>query len=92
MHTYIIIYIYIYIYIYPRPRKKGSSSCRVYIYIYIYMFIYRAQARIPETRLFRAPALPCPSFGWHYLSNATCLIWPCLLYACFVVSRITIIC
>ena len=26
--------------------------------------------------------------GWHYLSNATCLIRPHLLYACFVVSRI----
>ena len=31
-------------------------------------------------------------FGWHYWSNATCLIRPHLFYACFVVSRITIIC
>ena len=32
------------------------------------------------------------SFWWHYLSNATCLIRLHLFYACFVVSRITIIC
>ena len=30
--------------------------------------------------------------GWHYLSNATCLIRPRLVYACSVVSRITIHC
>ena len=29
--------------------------------------------------------------GWHYLSNATCLIQPHLFYALFVVSRITIL-
>ena len=32
------------------------------------------------------------TFGWHYLSNATCLIWHHLLYACFLMSRITIVC
>ena len=31
-------------------------------------------------------------FGWHYLSNATCVVRPRLSYAFFVVSRITIIC
>ena len=31
-------------------------------------------------------------FGRHYLSNATCLVRPRLLYACFVVSRTTIAC
>ena len=30
--------------------------------------------------------------GWHYLSNASCLIRPRLFYACFVVSRIAILC
>ena len=30
--------------------------------------------------------------GWHYLSNATCLIRPHLFYACFVLSRIIIHC
>ena len=30
--------------------------------------------------------------GRRYLSDATCLIRPHLFYACFVVSRITIIC
>ena len=31
------------------------------------------------------------TFGWHYLSNATCLMRPHLFYAGFVVSRITIL-
>ena len=31
-------------------------------------------------------------FGWHYLSNATCLLRPRLFYAWFVVSRTIIIC
>ena len=39
------------------------------------------QARLPQARL----------LGWHYFSNATCLIRPHSFYACFVVSRITII-
>ena len=30
--------------------------------------------------------------GWHYLSNATCPIRPRLFHACFVESRITILC
>ena len=30
--------------------------------------------------------------GWHYLSNVTCLIWPRLFYALFVVSMITMNC
>ena len=41
--------------------------------------------------------LPCQillqsPLGWHYLSNATCLMQPRLFYAFLVVSRITIIC
>ena len=30
--------------------------------------------------------------GWHYLSNATCLMRPRLFYALCIVSKITIIC
>ena len=30
--------------------------------------------------------------GWHYLSNAACLMPPRLCYACFVVTGITITC
>ena len=30
--------------------------------------------------------------GWHYSSNATCLIRPRLFYVFFAVSRITVIC
>ena len=32
------------------------------------------------------------SLGWHYSSNATCLMRPHLFYAFFVVSRITMTC
>ena len=46
-----------------------------------------------------APAAPAAcwtrddaQFGWHYSSKATCLIWPHLFYALFVVSRITMNC
>ena len=42
------------------------------------------------------PAWPkhqtCAMTGWHYLSNATCLIRPRLFYVLFVVSRIALIC
>ena len=38
-------------------------------------------------------ALPqAATIGWHYLCNAACLIRPHLIYVCFVVSMITIIC
>ena len=29
--------------------------------------------------------------GWHYLSNATCLMRPRLFHALYIVSRVTII-
>ena len=32
------------------------------------------------------------SIGWHYLSNATCLIRPHFFYVLFIVPRITMIC
>ena len=50
----------------------------IYIYIYIYIATY-------------PPRRPRGAFGWHYLSNATCLMWPHMFCACFVVSRITAI-
>ena len=55
----------------------------VYMHIYIYIYIYREREREREI---------CIHLGWHYLSNATCLIQPHLFYACFVVSRITTLC
>ena len=33
-----------------------------------------------------------PSFGWHYLSNPTCLMRTRLFYVLFVVSRIIMVC
>ena len=43
------------------------------------------------TDAFDAQQTP-PLLGWHYLSNATCLIRPHVFYALFIVSRIIIIC
>ena len=44
----------------------------VCIYIYIYLFI------IPTYKVSRPrpPARARTGLGWHYLSNATCLMWP----------------
>ena len=44
-----------------------------------------------KSRPYRFPAAKA-ALGWHYLSTATCLMRPHSCYACFVVSRITIIC
>ena len=38
----------------------------------------------------RKPPFPHPFSGRHYLSNATCLTKPHLLYVRFVVSRIAV--
>ena len=50
-----------------------------------------------RTSHFTCPDSGCPRrhrdkapLGWHYLSNATCLIQPHLFHALFIVSRITI--
>ena len=48
----------------------------IYIYIYIHMCIY----------IYIYIYMSCRAIGWHYLSNATCLIRPRLFYACFVVK------
>ena len=46
-------------------------------------------ARVHADRL---EAVDAGILGRRYMSNATCLMWPHLFYACFVVSWITIIC
>ena len=45
-----------------------------------------------NTRRLLHPLWESAGFGWHYLSNATCLIRPHLFCVFFVVSRIVIIC
>ena len=45
--------------------------------------------RVPDGRVVEVEP---EDLGWLYLSNATCLMRPHLCYACFVVSRSTIIC
>ena len=44
-----------------------------------------------RARWSRSPKSP-RSVGWHYLSNAACLIWPHLFYVLFVASKITKLC
>ena len=66
----------------------------IHVYIYIYTHTYKHSATAMSTRpIIRtsASAWP-PTFGWPYLSIATCLMRPRLFYALFVVSRITMIC
>ena len=46
---------------------------------------------VVDSRSARWPQNP-PTLGWHYLSNATCLMPPRSVYALFIVSRITIVC
>ena len=75
------MYIYIYKYIY---------TC-VYIYIYIHIVpLGRIRDRGARVALSRGARRGLG--GITYLSNATCLIRPHLLYVFFVASRITIIC
>ena len=59
----------------------------MYVYIYIYdTHIYNAYVYIYIYIWHH------DNIGWHYLSNATCLMQPHLFHACRIVSRITIIC
>ena len=46
------------------------------------------KTRLPDARPFFARAV----IGWHYLSNATCLTRPRLLYASFMVSWVAVTC
>ena len=65
----------------------------MYIYIYIYVrYIIGITTWEREIRNSRPREVRIHSFGWHYLSNAACLMRPHLFNACFVVPRITIIC
>ena len=57
----------------------------VYIYIYTYIHVHNLYV---HTKL----CVCNITFGWHYLSNATCLIRPRVFYACFVVSGSTTTC
>ena len=100
-HTHTGIYNYIYIYIYiclmttPAASRRtirtvfAWSRCRlicIYIYIYIYICLYMCVYMILSSLLYVC------LLGWHYLSSATCMIWPRLFYALLIVSRITLTC
>ena len=69
------------------------THVRIYVCIYIYnhgkltVKPYGQTRKFPDVRFANRTYLE-----WHYLSNATCQIRPHLCYACFVVSRTTMIC
>ena len=82
---YVYIYIYIYTYIYTCICMYICIYVCMYIYIYIYICIYTYMYICIYTHV--VIILICS--GWHYLSNATCLLRPHPLYALLTVSRIT---
>ena len=69
IHTYIHIYIYIYIYTYT------YTYIYIYIYIVIHVNVYYIHIQGVAHEGTR-PSARAPPLGWHYLSNATCLIRP----------------
>ena len=72
IHIYLSIYIYIYIYIYK------------HIYIYIYTAdSHPANSPLPSSQWCASFRSLVPCFGWHYLSNATCLMRPRLFSTVF---------
>ena len=75
-----------------------SLSLSIYIYIYThirFMRVSRIARQGTVLGLASAAASNRPTgncLGWHYLSNAPCLIQPHSFHACFVVSSIVINC
>ena len=71
----------------------------MYTYTHVYIYMAPAPCRLPSqaeaaaVAARRRPRGPSRApFGWHYSSNATCLIRPRLFFVLFlVVSRIAII-
>ena len=101
------IYIYIYIYINHKHTHIYDMSCSTFdINIWLENYhLHRVSLNTtcltisvsgtcmvdtdtPDAFKQQTPAM----FGWHYLSNATCLMRPRLLYALCIVSRINILC
>ena len=83
----IIIYIYTHIYIYI------CTPTYIYIYIHTHIHTYIHKHIISHHIIPHSESrLTLVELGWHYLSNATCLIRPHVFYVFFVVSRIAIIC
>ena len=68
----------------------------IYIYIHIYIYIYHGisydiisyymSCRDLATTLLMPSKQRRASIGWHYLSNATCLMRPHLFYVCVCVA------
>ena len=82
IYVYTCIYIYIYMY---RERERDHVNIIIIIIINHDMITSSCGAGPP-------PRSVGVVLGWHYLSNATCLIRPHLLYALFIVSRVIISC
>ena len=69
----------------------------VYVFVCICVCVFEGAACEVREELGRRRKLVMflaghADLGWHYLSNATCLIRPRSSSVCFVVSRITIVC
>ena len=82
MHDHVYIHIHIYIYIYMHTHAHVIHMC-MYVMILITNITFIILRELAEGRA---------KLGRRYLPSATCLLRPQLCYACFVVSRITIIC
>ena len=79
------------------PRLCGVlfASCLPSWCRFIWRGPSKAHPNAPASRTSNHPApgaVALSSVGWHYLSNATCLIRPHLSYELFIVSRITVTC
>ena len=96
LSAYIYIYIYIHTHTYTSIYYIYIYICMLYIFIHIYIYIYIEREREREREEREMPVyfgFICSClFGWHNLSNPTCLIRPRLCCALCMVSRITIIC
>ena len=83
LSLYIYIYIYIHVCIYIYIYRERERDVSIYIwYIYIYIYIQRERERCIYLYMYLSLSLslflPYASelVGWHYSSNATCLMRP----------------
>ena len=89
--TFIYIYIYIYIYIHIHICIYIYIHIIIYIYIYTHMYLYSGLFVLLLLLCVYVCCLcfccmPSSPVGWRYLSEATCLTRPRLVYVLFVVS------
>ena len=87
LHYVLSMYLYVHVLARVWYHKCVSAHVRTYVHTYptcINMCTYTYYTMCANSCF--------NGFGWHYLSDATCLIRPRLFYALFIVSRITTLC